>query len=414
MTTTPAGWYPDPYGSPQLRWWDGSQWTDATHPREAPSQQQPQPGQQPLQQTTGQPIGQPIEQPLEQPPSQNTGPQTGPNIAPQFPPHFPPQTGQPEGRLPWGHPGQAGYPGQGGQGAYPGQGGYPGQSGYPGPAGYPGQGTYPGNTAQFSMPEFGAQPPRATPVWAWVAGGVAVVVAIALVIGGAVFLVHNRASTTIASPDTVAPTPPLDSTVPPEPSPEPSPPPLQELPQPSDGRITDTSAGLSYAFPGDPWIVPKATEVYNPRQPAELPVWTSGYTAISQQNYDGKNGDWVGSVFAGKLPQVVPYGGPQDLRNLTGALLVNYEPVFYSPPHERKVLRNQAIKVSGHQAWLVEFEMDFSKQSKANHWKWKTEKGAFVLVDLGQGQRPALLYMSVPDNLDQSVLKRVLDSLEAR
>ncbi|EPH39784.1 phospholipid scramblase-related protein [Streptomyces aurantiacus] len=36
MTThsnTPAGWYPDPHGAPQLlRWWDGSQWTDHTNP----------------------------------------------------------------------------------------------------------------------------------------------------------------------------------------------------------------------------------------------------------------------------------------------------------------------------------------------------------------------------------------------
>jgi Domain of unknown function (DUF4328)/Protein of unknown function (DUF2510) len=28
----PAGWFRDPAGSPQLRWWDGSRWTDHTHP----------------------------------------------------------------------------------------------------------------------------------------------------------------------------------------------------------------------------------------------------------------------------------------------------------------------------------------------------------------------------------------------
>lgn len=26
--TTPAGWYPDPSGGPNQRWWDGAQWTD--------------------------------------------------------------------------------------------------------------------------------------------------------------------------------------------------------------------------------------------------------------------------------------------------------------------------------------------------------------------------------------------------
>ncbi|MCX3064315.1 phospholipid scramblase-related protein [Streptomyces beihaiensis] len=60
MTTqsnTPAGWYPDPQGTPRtLRWWDGSQWTDHTHadPSQAPAAgqvpgqaQQPQQSQQP-------------------------------------------------------------------------------------------------------------------------------------------------------------------------------------------------------------------------------------------------------------------------------------------------------------------------------------------------------------------------------
>lgn len=26
--STPAGWYPDPSGGPDTRWWDGTQWTD--------------------------------------------------------------------------------------------------------------------------------------------------------------------------------------------------------------------------------------------------------------------------------------------------------------------------------------------------------------------------------------------------
>ena len=42
MTTqsnTPAGWHPDPHGAPQLlRFWDGTAWTEHTHPAQAPAQ----------------------------------------------------------------------------------------------------------------------------------------------------------------------------------------------------------------------------------------------------------------------------------------------------------------------------------------------------------------------------------------
>jgi hypothetical protein len=32
--STPAGWYPDPAGGAQRRWWDGAQWTDNLETRE--------------------------------------------------------------------------------------------------------------------------------------------------------------------------------------------------------------------------------------------------------------------------------------------------------------------------------------------------------------------------------------------
>ena len=42
QSNVPAGWHPDPHGAPQLlRYWDGSRWTEHTHPAQAPAQAQP-------------------------------------------------------------------------------------------------------------------------------------------------------------------------------------------------------------------------------------------------------------------------------------------------------------------------------------------------------------------------------------
>ncbi|MFC4531271.1 DUF2510 domain-containing protein [Sphaerisporangium dianthi] len=483
MTQTPAGWYPDPYGSPQLRWWDGTQWTDATHPLESSS------GQAPV--TSGQwsrPEGTPPagagsqqgpETPKDAPPQAGTGPQqalgqpsqpgagqqsqpgTGPYAQPGGTgPHPQQGTGPQPGMGPYPQPGTGPYPQQGapspgpggqqGTGAHqqPGQfappGGHQqyggptdqfgrpagaygqqgGPYGQPGPYGAPGaqqQWGVPGGTAQLPVPEFGPQgpPPRKKSPLPWVLGGGAVVilVVVALVLG---LTFANRGSTPSAAEtplpsETAAPpdpqiTPPLDT-----PTPEPSITDFPaELPQPEGDTINDPRAGLSYAYGGDAgWAVPPwAILNGNGRPDPRFPLWTSGYQGLSQKNYDGQDHDWVGTITACRLPEIIEYTGPQDLRKAAGAFLQNYEKIFYSPPHKRKILKDESVEVSGKKAWLLRFEMDFTAESKKAGWKFKKEQGMFVVVDQA-GKRPSVLYVSIPDNLDTKLINRVLDSLKA-
>ncbi|MEU9483323.1 phospholipid scramblase-related protein [Streptomyces decoyicus] len=145
----PAGWYADPQGTPhQLRWWDGSQWTEHTHPGQqaaAPGQgQAPQPGAQqaPQQQSPQQQA--PQQHAGQQPPQQ----QTLQKSAPQQPMH---QQFAPQQQAPGQAPGQAPYPGQQQGGAPYGQQGY----GYPQQApGQPMQQPY----GQQPMQQQGAHP----------------------------------------------------------------------------------------------------------------------------------------------------------------------------------------------------------------------------------------------------------------
>jgi len=266
-----------------------------------------------------------------------------------------------------------------------------------GPPGYPGGG-FPGPEA----------PKRS--VWPWVLGGGGVLVVIAAIIATVVF-VMNQDDGVVAGGD---PSPPNVQTLPPETSapPPPSPTPTPSatpsgLPQIEDGRITDPVTGLSYEVPEGEWTVPPS--VGNPGDPTAQ-QWTSAVVALSHEKYDGQ-GDWIGNVYTGELQEIFPYTGPESLRTTVATLFHYYTTRFYSPPHEQEILENKEITLGDRKGWLLKFELDFSQVSEQNDWKWKKERGAIVLVDRA-GLRPALLYASVPDNLDMSNVERVLDSLK--
>ena len=64
------------------------------------------------------------------------------------------------------------------------------------------------------------------------------------------------------------------------------------------------------------------------------------------------------------------------------------------------------MKVGDRDAWVLQFELDFTAESEKKDYKWKKENGAIVLMDRGDGRRPAMVYMSVPDNLGTDVVER--------
>lgn len=173
-------------------------------------------------------------------------------------------------------------------------------------------------------------------------------------------------------------------------------------------RVTDASSGLSYRRLGSPWRRSCPSSLNNSQFD-----WTAGENTVAGYvSIGGSSIPWHGLACSGQLQQAFPYSGPADLEptavNLVGALDAAY---YTGVQHSRSTVKSTAIQVSGHQAWMVEFSMNYP-DGASQGLTWSSELGAVVVVDRGAGQFPAVFYTSVPASLGTLKVVTFLLSLQ--
>ena len=166
--------------------------------------------------------------------------------------------------------------------------------------------------------------------------------------------------------------------------------------------------GLSYLLLSSPW---------QPGCPGALNMpmfsWSAGESALAGLvSVAGSASDWYGNACSGLLQeQQFPYSGPADLEPTAMSLAGVLDQVYYSAlPHYRTLEGSSEIEVSGHPAWGVTFLITYPG-ADSEGLAWTSEAGAVVVVDRGDGQVPAVFYVSVPANLGTDAVGTLIGSL---
>ena len=171
--------------------------------------------------------------------------------------------------------------------------------------------------------------------------------------------------------------------------------------------VTDAASGLSYATLAAPWQAGCPASMNN-----GVFTWTAGESAVAGTVPAAGGTPWYGSACSGLLGQQYAYTGVADLPQTAMNLTAAFDPVYFNGlPHVRATEQNNPLQVSGHPAWIVEFQMTYPTAASQGL-AWQTQLGAVVVVDRGAGQPPAVLYVTVPDNLGTANMGTILASLQ--
>jgi hypothetical protein len=341
------GWYADPHGGPDLRWWDGSSWTEHTSPPVGAAPSDPTPA--PVAQAA--PAADPWAAPVGAPAGGPSGDQWAPPAA------APQQWGAPVTQAP--------------PAAAPQQWGTPATQAAPGGPGGPGPGGF-GSGGGFPPPQQAGGGSNRTLL---VVLGIGV--ALLLVIGGVVLFSggsddDTSTGTTTTTEDTTTTTETDDTTTT-------APDATSELV--SSGAVSFTRLPEPW---GD-WVSASRGEIY------EL-ANTAGQFVVVQENAPS-GGQWIGNLLIGDLGPSITYSGTTDLPTAAQLLTDELVASYYVEGAAATTILSTPVEIDGHPAHFIHTELSFAQAGLDT----TNEKVVVVLVDTG-ASRPSVFWASIPNN----------------